>query len=750
MSRLYLMLLFIGIHSLSSSQNMLGKYLEFAKEQTEKGDFLYAIMYYEKAMELDSNSVAINWEYAEALRGAKDYRKAAFYYHKVYDKEGAAIYPNSLLYWGLMEKQCGNYDQAIEIFKRAKKKYVKDKRAYTYLKSKRELESCLWAKTALKDSAKVVPYALPEGINTVNSEFGHTIHDNFFILSSMRSEKEGPNEEMLDASYRNRIYQFNLSDSTTKKSDTLKGLSQLVSHYGNGSFSLDGKRFYFSKCSGETRTMKCSIWVCSYTNGKWSNPTQLSDLINEAGTNTTTPVIAKIDNEEWLIFSSDRTDGKGGMDLYYSVLKNNGNQFSKVKSLNGLNSLDQEIAPFYDTLEKRLYFSSNWYDGFGGYDVFFTEFLNGRWQEPINIGLPFNSPANDLYYFKQGDTSYVSSNRLGVHYVKNPTCCSDIWAYHTPIPPVEPVIETKKETLASLNKRLPVTLYFHNDIPNPRSRENSTQVNYIESYNDYISMLPEYRKEYAKGLSGEKVQEAEEDIESFFLQYVEQGVRDLHLFETLLLEELQRGLRIRLNVRGFASPLAKTEYNVALTNRRIMSLRNYLLTANSGVFKPYLEGTSADGGKLEIAGIPFGEYTANQITSDNPNDTKNSVYSRSAAIERKIEIQSVSYLENDSLYFLIDFAPNVLTLGKIPSLGNSTNFRVFNNSTSELVIEKITTDSEIFSFDFMPKITPSKSTLVQVKQTAPFPQGIFSIPILVYIQGYEQPLRILVLGETMR
>ena len=30
--------------------------------------------------------------------------------------------------------------------------------------------------------------------------------------------------------------------------------------------------------------------------------------------------------------------------------------------------------------------------------------------------------------------------------------------------------------------------------------------------------------------------------------------------------------------------------------------------------------------------VPFGEYTANQLTSDNPNDVQNSVYSRAAAI----------------------------------------------------------------------------------------------------------------------
>ena len=50
-------------------------------------------------------------------------------------------------------------------------------------------------------------------------------------------------------------------------------------------------------------------------------------------------------------------------------------------------------------------------------------------------------------------------------------------------------------------------------------------------------------------------------------------------------------------------------------------------------------------GKVEFIEVPFGEYKANNLTSDNPNDQKNSIYSRSAAIERKIEILAVTFLD---------------------------------------------------------------------------------------------------------
>lgn len=749
MPRFYLIPLLLLHSFFGSTQNELGKYLEFADRQYQKGDYVYALDYYEKALQIDSNSVSILWKYAETLRAYKDYPKAAHYYHEIYIREDAQIYPYSLLYWALMEKQLGNYDTAIDLFKRAKKKYVKDKKAYLYLKSKRELESCLWAQSAIKDTATVNPLTIPDEINTPDSEFGHSITHNLFYFSSLRADSIGTSEEVYDPQYHHQLYTYAWKDSSEViQLKLLQELSQKDLHTGNGVFSLDGKRFYFSTCQSADQQFNCSISVVQYYGDKWGDPAPLSDWINEPGTNTTTPAIALIDGEEWLIFSSNRAGGDGGMDLYFSVMKNNGNQFGKVKPLSTANSPDNEITPWFDIHNQRLYFSSSWWNGLGGYDVQYMTLENNRFTEPVNPGLPFNSAANDIYYFEAGDSMFVSSNRLGVKYAKNPTCCSDIFGFAKPIE-VKPV--TKKETLADLNKRLPVTLYFHNDTPDPRSRETTTNVNYTDSYTDYMAMIPEYKKEYSKGLNGEKASDAEEDIESFFTEYVEKGVKDLDLFETLLLEELHKGLRIRVSVRGFASPLAKTEYNVALTQRRIQSLINHLNVCNNGAFRPYLEGTAINGGKLEVVGIPFGEYTANQITSDNPNDIKNSVFSQAAAIERKIEIQSVSYIDSDSLFFQVDLNPTSLVLGKIKNTEKQrTTLSIFNNGPGTLTLSKIVVQDSLFEALALPVVSVDQNTTLILQSTRPLPAGLFSLPLDLYFEGHEKPLRILILGEGIQ
>lgn len=745
MSRLYLVALLIFGSSFVFGQNNLPKYLDFAKKQYEKGDYYYALIYYEKALVIDSNTVDILWSYAETLRAYKDYRKAEFYYDKVYKKESGKLYPASLLNLGLMQKQNGKYDEAIETFKLAKKKYYKNKKGYLYKKAKRELGSTIWATSAILDTEIGDFDALPETVNTVNSEFGHGIYNDELIFSSLRADSINSGEEVYSPEYSTSLYRSKKSDVSFESSERIKSLFIEKLNTGNGTFSVDGSRYYFSLCSEENFQYRCKIMVAQYRNGDWYALDSLGSIINEPGANSTMPCIANLAGQETLIFASDREDSEGGLDLFYSSIRN-GNQYKKVRAIKSANSLDNDVTPWWDEQQQRLYFSSSWHDGFGGYDVYYLKY-DGRFGKPINAGQPMNSPANDLYFFKDVDTSYVSSNRLGVMFSKNPTCCSDIFSLKPPKIIVPP---TAEETLADLNKRLPVTLYFHNDVPNPRSRDTTSNVNYIDSYDDYTAMIGTYQAEYSKGLKGTKSNEAEEDIEDFFIQYVDKGVSDLELFRTLLMKELERGAKINITVKGFASPLAKTDYNVNLTKRRIASLVNYMSEYDKGIFRPYLNGTAANGGKVVFSQVPFGEYTANQLTSDNPNDVQNSVYSRAAAIERKIEIQSVSYLESDSQFALVSVKP-VIDAGKVKN-GEiiKGTFEVSNDSDKEITFKSIRIPCDCITSE-LPKTTlgPGEKIKIQMDIDSKSLMDFFVKSIYLGVEGSDEELRLYMSGTII-
>lgn len=739
MSRLYLILLLLTSSGISFGQDQLKKYLDFAKEQYDKGDYYYALQYYQKAMDLDSNTVDIVWNIAETYRAYKDYRKAEYYYKKVYEKESSAIYPMSLLYLGLMQKQNGKYDAAIETFKKAKKKYYKDKKSYRYKKAKQEIESTVWARSALRDTSNVRLERLPETVNTANSEFGHGIYQSTLYFSSLRADSISAKEEVYSDGYHTLLYRSPIENNQFEESSRIEALVKEAMNTGNGTFSLDGNRFYFSRCKEDGYNYRCKIMVAQFGDGNWTYIDSLGPIINAPEANTTMPCIANIEGKETLIFASNREDSKGGMDLYYSTIRN-GNQFGKVRAIKSINSIENDVTPWWDDENQRLYYASSWEDGFGGYDVFYSSF-DGRFQKPVNAGLPVNSPANDLYYFKHADTGYVTSNRIGVLFSKNPTCCSDIFALK---PPKKVTPPTPEETLADLMKRLPVTLYFHNDIPNPRSRANTTKDNYIDTYHEYTAMLDEYKKEYAKGLRGEKAEEAKEDIESFFIEYVDQGVRDLEVFRDLLLEELNRGAKLNITIKGFASPLAKTDYNVHLTKRRIASLQNYFREYDNGIFVKYLDGTADNGARIVFSEIPFGEYTANQLTSDNPNDVQHSVYSRAAAIERKVEIQSVSYLKEDTVFALVTDNPIIDVGAKKRGDIIVTEYEIRNDSNESIVLDGYRAPCTCSSAEIEKnELVPGESTKVTVTLKTDNLTGFTVKSIYVKLKGSDKELRLI-------
>ena len=746
MNRFFLYIAFFMVgFSQSSLAQTYTQMVEFADKKVQEGDYYYAIIYYKKAMQIDSNSVEINWKMAEAQRHYKNYTLAEYYYQKVYNKEQAKIYPKSIFWLATMQHFNGKYNDSFKSWKLAKKVFKRKRKSYEYKKSLAEFKSTLWAKKAVLDTTKHIVKPIDKTINSSDTELAPFTHNNELYFTSLKADSVKITEEVISDEYSLQIYHSKIKDSTYAPPKKLKDVYQAGYHSANGCFSPDGKRFYFSRCDDN---FKCKLFVGKVKNNKITDIDSLGTIINQEGATTTMPNVALIDGKEILFFVSNREKTIGGLDIWWSEIKN-GNQYSKPRNLGRkINSLDDDITPFYHPIEKRLYFSSSWHPGFGGQDIFYVDKVDGMisFIKPINVGLPINSSQNDTYYFYDtiNDIAYLSSNRIGSNSIKTPTCCNDIFVAYIPKKP-EP--EHPFLSLYDLNKKLPVTLYFHNDEPNPRTRDTTTNLTYMQSYEDYIALIPKYKREYSKGLTGDNAEEAKEDIADFFIEYVEQGVLDLNEFTRLLLIELEKGYQIQVTVKGFASPLAKTDYNVNLTKRRINSLINYLYAYGNGEFKPYLDGTAANDGELTFVQIPFGEYTANQLISDNPNDTKHSVYSRKAALERKIEIQSVSLVSKDSSYAEMSFDTEVYDFGKSNQGDVLTHtFKLTNTGTDTLIISNIETQCGCTNATIDKKILlPGESTSVTLTlNTNVLQKGITAKKVTIY-SNIKEKKRILTL-----
>ncbi len=188
-------------------------------------------------------------------------------------------------------------------------------------------------------------------------------------------------------------------------------------------------------------------------------------------------------------------------------------------------------------------------------------------------------------------------------------------------------------TRLTLEGYLPMPLYFDNDEPERRTTATRTNLNYIQTNVTYQRQEDLFKRKISKGLRGEQKMQSEYEIEQFFSAKVSPAASTLVSFTDHLLKYLEQGNVAEIIIKGYASPLAKDEYNFKLAQRRISSIENHFASYKGGVFKRFI-----DQGLLKVTMAPYGEKLSNSGVSDNPRDQKNSIYSVPASLERRVEI----------------------------------------------------------------------------------------------------------------
>lgn len=655
----FLILLFSHqLHAQTSEQ-----YIKQGDKSYADADYYTAFYYFNKAKDIDSSATEAIYKMAEASRNINDYKNALSLYERVFKTDKYKNYPLAEFWMGMMHKFAGNYTKAGECFRRFTDRY--SFQDYYKKKAYQELQSAAWIRDHDSINRTINIERMGTEINTQFSEFAASeLHDSFYQFSSIRevpSSIKQSNKEFLS-----RIYTMKLDNNEWKENKELFAwLDSYNEHIANGTFSEDGKRFYFNVCQNKNSSdLRCDIYVSRFDNNSWQLPFKLNDDINPNDATNTQPYEAE---NKILYFVSDRKGGEGKLDIWYSELNSSGNYGPSTNLGKVINSVDNEISPFFDSKTNKLYFSSDWFYGYGGYDVFFATKKKDEmvFEEPENIGMPINSSCNDIYFnFNvEKQEGYLASNRKGSLFLKGESCCNDIYRFKynntiiitkdtgliasskktttdtailattNAITPSDTMVQKTAILLQKLKGMLPVTVYFHNDIPEPRSTADSTMLNYKTTYDAYTLMKNEYVDEFRKSA---KSATSDSAIIQLFDQNIDEGYRKLLLFTTYLKQQLVSKNNVTITLEGYCSPLALNDYNIHLANRRIAALKNYFYNFDNGFFRTYLAT-----GKLRYKNAPFGEEKANPSISDNRLDTPNSVYHPRAALERKVAIIAI-------------------------------------------------------------------------------------------------------------
>lgn len=637
------------LSSLTIAQSPAEK-LRFAIQAHEEGDYYSAANYYSELVSADSTNLELLNKLAECYRRSMDYPNAEICYRIIAKQDFEGKYGESMYWLGMMQKSQAKYELASTSFEIYYERKKKDN-SYFSERARMEIAQCIKASKAKEDSLAVLILHLDKNINTPNSEFApRQLSDSILTYSSIRPNINTEKADLFTPIYSSRIYEAPAALIGWGASRIVKSEANPSIQEGNASFNSDYTRMYFTRCQDFNRSsIQCEIYYCDRNEKGWSAPVKLDKNINRLGFTATQPYFCQWDEKtDVLFFVSDRPGGQGSLDVWYAFSKDKGITFDMPINLGAkINSVDNEITPFFDVRKKVLYLSSDGHEGLGNFDVFYSAEKKGKFSALTNIGYPINSSYNDLYFSVNPNDSdgFFVSNRPGIYYEKSATCCYDIFSYEW----LKPKKELKKDSLLPTAKHdttvedrikalLPLTLYFHNDEPNPKTTNTTSTLDYEQTLVAYKELKGKYEKEYARGLKDEERDKAQKDIDDFFVNYVDNGFTKLNQFCKLLLQELDTGRLVKIRVKGFCSPLATSEYNEYLAKRRIHSMVLYLSHYGNGAVAKYINSAQPNGGRLIIIEEPLGEEKVNVGVSDNPNDERNSIYSRAAALERNIKI----------------------------------------------------------------------------------------------------------------
>jgi outer membrane protein OmpA-like peptidoglycan-associated protein len=200
---------------------------------------------------------------------------------------------------------------------------------------------------------------------------------------------------------------------------------------GPVTFNSKGDTIYFTRnlqVDGKLANLsnprnKLGIFSAIFDGEKWTKIREIR--FNNEWYNVTTPWLSP--DGKRIYFASDKPDGFGGSDLYYSDWKS-GYWSDPVNMGPVINTKGNEAYPFVNPAGE-LFFASDGHKGLGGKDIFFSRLKDNEWLTPVRLDPPVNSQYDDFGIITDSLISegYFSSNRNN---------SIDIYQFRTNIPQI--------------------------------------------------------------------------------------------------------------------------------------------------------------------------------------------------------------------------------------------------------------------------------------------------------------------------
>ncbi len=310
------------------------------------------------------------------------------------------------------------------------------------------------------------------------------------------------------------------------------------------------------------------------------------------------------------------------------------NEWGEAKNLGApINTEKDEIGVFIHPDGKTLFFSSKGHMSIGGYDIFRSVNIDGKWSTPVNLGYPINTTGDDAHFVMTTDnkTGYYASLRADGFGEKD---IYEISFENYDVVRGEPIKKKESHPLAILQGKITDSqtlpgvkgkIYVIDPEPNKRDGTTST-----DEDGNYFIIVPG-NIEYEVGFSNEKFQNKKVKVQlagdenttlkttkSFEVERKEKLIFvKPELFEVqnilfklasaaleiseesriqldAIIEQLETAPSFKIIIQGHTDDMGKEKYNLELSLKRANFIGEYIEAKGVIPERIIIEGHGSD------------------------------------------------------------------------------------------------------------------------------------------------------------
>ncbi|MCS7004894.1 MAG: OmpA family protein [Cytophagales bacterium] len=391
--------------SITTKSSKAEKYFLEAREQVKNRDWQRALQLFDKALEADE-------QFAEAWleKGVLLIRMMELEKGKDAIRRCVQLQPNhpkfkdayiSVAQFDLSEGNYENAEKMADLYLKYSENVVGTE---TYRAEAKKIKAtCAYARQLMANPVVFQPVKLGKPLNEFDMQYFPVLtadNQTMIFTGMMRNGDEN-------------IYQTNWKDNQWSEPIYLKTINTHLNE-GTTSISSDGKYMVFTFCVGmpERRVLgRCDLFLSRKVGDVWEKPVNIGAPVNTRYTETQASLSS---DGNTMYFVSDRPGGFGGTDIWKTTKNELGQWTTPVNLGNVINTPGDEVSPFIHANGTSLYFSSDGHLGMGGMDLFVSEWKDGAWQPPKNLGYPINKHNNQvgLFITADGSKGYFSDEEM--------------------------------------------------------------------------------------------------------------------------------------------------------------------------------------------------------------------------------------------------------------------------------------------------------------------------------------------------